>query len=171
MPAVPRTPEQERSPGREGRGTGKAPGGVGSVPSGTGKALSGTGGTGGTGNVTGGRSGASREGILGAEARVNAGSTEGSGGHGRLMPHDEGDKWSLRLQHAVTEFVDSPRGSVEEADQVLREVAERITEAVSRRRSALGTTWQTTGGDKADTEQLRLALKDYRELTERLLKI
>ncbi|MDQ0777546.1 hypothetical protein QF026_006012 [Streptomyces aurantiacus] len=116
-------------------------------------------------------SGASRAGILGAEARVNAGTTTGASTSGRLMPHDEGDKWSLRLQHAVSAFVDEPRGSIEEADQVLKEVAERFADAVTRRRRTLRTSWQTPGDDKADTEQLRLALRDYRELTERLLKI
>ncbi|MFH8463350.1 hypothetical protein [Streptomyces sp. NPDC017991] len=156
--AGPRTPEQDRSPAREGV-AGKAVGG-------TGKAA-----------PVGGRSGASREGVLGAEARVNAGTGTGTGPGtgastgGRLMPHDEGDKWSLRLQHAVAGFVDGPRGSVEEADQVLQEVAERFTAAVTERRRALSTSWQSSADDKADTEQLRLALKDYRELTERLLKI
>jgi hypothetical protein len=116
-------------------------------------------------------SGASRAGIVGAEARVNAGTTTGAGTGGRLMPHDESDKWSLRLQHAVSSFVDEPRGSIEEADQVLQEVAERFADAVNRRRRTLRTSWRTTGDHKADTEQLRLALRDYRELTERLLKI
>ncbi|MFI1409171.1 hypothetical protein ACH4Y0_04440 [Streptomyces sp. NPDC020707] len=163
----PRTPEQERSPGREG-GAGQT-----KIASGTG---TGTGtGTGiGTGKAApgGGRSGASREGILGAEARVNAGKAKaGTDSGGRLMPHDEGDKWSQRLHDAVAGFVDGPRGSVEEADRVLQEVAERFTEAVTQRRRALGTSWQSSADDKADTEQLRLALKDYRELTERLLRI
>nr|WP_307544806.1 hypothetical protein [Streptomyces sp. V3I8] len=120
-----------------------------------------------TGKGTDGRTGASREGLLGAEARVKAGTPSGTSG--RLMPHDEGDTWSLRLQHAVTGFVDGPKGSVEEADKVLQEVAERFTDAVNQRRRTLRTSWQD--GDKADTEQLRLALKDYRELAERLLKI
>ncbi|MEU9188136.1 hypothetical protein AB0D14_27100 [Streptomyces sp. NPDC048484] len=142
IPAGPGAAEHDRSPAREGI-------------------------TGPTG--TGGRSSASREGIRGAEARVNAGADAGTGG--RLMPHDEGDKWSLRLQHAVTAFVDGPKGSVEEADQVLQEVAERFADAVTQRRRALRTSWQATGEDKADTEQLRLALKDYRELAERLLRI
>ncbi|MEV7141197.1 hypothetical protein [Streptomyces tauricus] len=158
IPATgPRTPEQDRSPAREGAA--KVPGSA--LPGSTGKA------------APGGRSGASREGVLGAEARVNAGAGTGTGvgSGGRLMPHDEGDKWSLRLQHAVAGFVDGPRGSVEEADQVLQEVAERFTDAVNQRRRALSTAWQGSADDKADTEQLRLALKDYRELTERLLKI
>ncbi|WP_266381765.1 hypothetical protein [Streptomyces canus] len=94
----------------------------------------------------------------------------------RLLPHEETDKLSTRLQHAVAGFVDEPRSAVEEADHVLEEVAARFTEAVTQRRRTLRNSWQTGDGgrdDKAvgagDTEQLRLALRDYRELTERLL--
>lgn len=90
-----------------------------------------------------------------------------------LLPHEETDKFSIRLQHAVGEFVDGPRGAVEEADHVLEEVVSRFTDAVTQRRRTLRMSWQSTGEGKAaetDTEQLRLALRDYRELTERLLR-
>ncbi|MGW3105125.1 hypothetical protein [Streptomyces sp. NPDC001100] len=87
--------------------------------------------------------------------------------NGSLLPHDESDKFSLRLQHAVTGFVDEPRSAVEEAAHVLEEVAGRLTEAVTKRRDTLHSSWESKGSD--DTEQLRLALRDYRELTERLL--
>jgi hypothetical protein len=56
---------------------------------------------------------------------------------------------------------------VEEADHVLEELAARFTDAVARRRGTLRTSWQET----ADTEQLRLTLRDYREVTERLLRL
>lgn len=88
----------------------------------------------------------------------------------RLLPHDECDKLALRLQHAVGEFIDGPRSAVEEADHVLEEVAARFTDAVTQRRRTLRASWQTTD-EAADTEQLRLALRDYRELTERLLRL
>lgn len=89
--------------------------------------------------------------------------------NGSLLPHDESDKFTLRLQHAVTGFVDEPRSAVEEADHVLEEVAARFTEAVTKRRATLHGSWETKGSD--DTERLRLALRDYRELTERLLHL
>ncbi|MFJ4831255.1 hypothetical protein ACIP79_15230 [Streptomyces sp. NPDC088747] len=100
-----------------------------------------------------------------------------SKGHdSRLIPQDESDKFELRLRHAVGGFVDGPRDAVQEADQVLEELAARFADAVSRRRKTLRTSWQgKTGEEKAtagttDTEQLRIALKDYREVAERLLK-
>ncbi len=89
-----------------------------------------------------------------------------------LLPHDECDKLELRLRNAVSGFVDSPQQAVEEADHVVEEIAGRFTEALTRRRRALRTSWQDGEADKtahSDTEQLRLALRDYRELAERLL--
>ncbi|MDN0194519.1 hypothetical protein [Streptomyces sp. S.PNR 29] len=95
----------------------------------------------------------------------------------RLLPQEECDKLGLRLQHAVSGFVDGPRDAVEEADHVLEELASRFTDAVTQRRRTLRMSWQSAdaGGGKsvtgADTEQLRLALRDYRELADRLLHI
>ncbi|MET9757660.1 hypothetical protein ABZ016_01165 [Streptomyces sp. NPDC006372] len=94
-----------------------------------------------------------------------------------LLAHDESDKLGSQLQHAVAGFVDGPRAAVEEADHVLEEIAARFTEAVTKRRRTLRHSWQSveSGEGKpvssADTEQLRLALKDYRELAERLLHV
>ncbi|MFJ4555987.1 hypothetical protein ACIP4Q_07785 [Streptomyces massasporeus] len=94
-----------------------------------------------------------------------------------LLAHDDSDKLGSQLQHAVAGFVDGPRAAVEEADQVLEEIAARFTEAVAQRRRTLRHSWQSVEGGEgksvssADTEQLRLALKDYRELAERLLHV
>ncbi|WP_078916783.1 hypothetical protein [Streptomyces viridochromogenes] len=87
-----------------------------------------------------------------------------------VFPRDESDKFGLQLQHAVSGFVDGPRAAVEEADQVLEELTARFTEAVTQRRRTLRGTWQSAD-EQADTEQLRLALRDYRELAERLLRL
>ncbi|MFE9623410.1 hypothetical protein [Streptomyces sp. NPDC006527] len=91
-----------------------------------------------------------------------------------LLPHEECDKLTARIQHAVAEFVERPRDAVEEADHVLEELTTRFTDAVNSRRRTLRGSWQLTddredAATTADTEQLRLALRDYRELTERLL--
>ncbi|WP_420709062.1 hypothetical protein [Streptomyces sp. NRRL B-1140] len=94
-----------------------------------------------------------------------------------LLAHEECDKLGAQLQHAVAGFVDGPRAAVEEADHVLEEIAARFTEAVTQRRRTLRHSWQSVEGGEsrsvssADTEQLRLALKDYRELAERLLHV
>ncbi|MEU3945195.1 hypothetical protein [Streptomyces sp. NPDC029526] len=99
------------------------------------------------------------------------------GSGGTLLPHGELDALTAQLHHAVTGFVDAPREAVEEADQVLQELTARFTEAVTERRRTLRRSWQTTDGSPepaaaaTDTEQLRLALRDYRELAERLLHV
>jgi hypothetical protein len=101
----------------------------------------------------------------------STGHGSGSGAAAGLLPHDECDKLELRLRNAVSGFVDRPKEAVEEADQVVEEIAGRFTEALTRRRRTLRMSWQG-GEDKTtghDTEQLRLALRDYRELAERLL--
>ncbi|WP_352230235.1 hypothetical protein [Streptomyces sp. NBRC 14336] len=90
--------------------------------------------------------------------------------HTPLMRREECDKLELRLQHALSDFVERPRAAVEEADLVLEEVSGRVTEALSRRRRTLRGSWQDDES-ATDTEQLRLALKDYRELADRLMRI
>ncbi|MGY3201429.1 hypothetical protein [Streptomyces sp. TE5632] len=98
----------------------------------------------------------------------------------RLLPDDHWHTLSEQLQHAVAGFVDAPRDSVEQADHMLEELAARFTDAVTERRRTLRRSWQTADGGEGpdtavtgtatDTEQLRLALRDYRELAERLLR-
>ncbi|MFE1240144.1 hypothetical protein [Streptomyces tendae] len=98
-----------------------------------------------------------------------------AGAAGPLLAPGESDRLGRRLHHAVTGFVDAPRASVEEADRVLEEITARFTDAVAHRRRTLRTSWQEAGPDggapSADTEQLRLALRDYRELADRLMRL
>ncbi|MFI8209076.1 hypothetical protein [Streptomyces werraensis] len=98
----------------------------------------------------------------------------------RLLADDTCDRLSAQLRQAVAGFVDRPRDAVEEADLVLHEVIERLNDALTERRHTLTQHWKTpASGDPkkgdaapaADTEQLRLALRDYRELAERLLGV
>ncbi|MCZ0989468.1 hypothetical protein O1M54_34370 [Streptomyces diastatochromogenes] len=84
-----------------------------------------------------------------------------------LLPHAEREQWETRLLQTAAGFVDAPRTAVEEADRELEEIATRFTEAVTRRRRTLRMSWQE--GVESDTEQLRLALRDYEELAGRLL--
>ncbi|MEU0678413.1 hypothetical protein [Streptomyces albogriseolus] len=111
------------------------------------------------------------------------GTTGHTGRHGpdaRLLADDTCDRLSAQLRQAVAGFVDRPRDAVEEADLVLHEITERLTDALTERRRALAQNWKApASGDPkkgdaapaADTEQLRLALRDYRQLAERLLDV
>lgn len=100
----------------------------------------------------------------------------------RLLPQEESDKLAHRLQEALGGFVDGPRRSVEEAAGVLEEATEHITRVLDERRRSMRAGWDGKAGkdgkagtdasaDGSDTEDLRLALRNYREVTERLLKI
>ncbi|MBT2873737.1 hypothetical protein [Streptomyces sp. McG7] len=114
---------------------------------------------------------------------TRAGTGDHAGHHGpdsRLLADDTCDRLSAQLRQAVAGFVDRPRDAVEEADLVLHEITERLTDALTERRRTLTQHWKTpASGDPekgdaataADTEQLRLALRDYRELAERLLHV
>ncbi|MFJ7099715.1 hypothetical protein [Streptomyces albogriseolus] len=111
------------------------------------------------------------------------GTTGHTGRHGpdaRLLADDTCDRLSAQLRQAVAGFVDRPRDAVEEADLVLHEITERLTDALTERRRALAQNWKAPASDDpkkgdaapaADTEQLRLALRDYRQLAERLLDV
>ncbi|MFE7958385.1 hypothetical protein [Streptomyces sp. NPDC057413] len=157
--------------------TGSPHGTVTETPHGT---VTGSPGGAGTGTPDGAVTG-TRDGSASGTHVGTSGGTSAPAGHDAseapLMPHDEVDELQQRLSHALAGFVDGPRAAVEEADRLLEEIAAHVTDAVSRRRRTLRMAWQggeagegrpTTG---ADTEQLRLALRDYRELSRRLLHI
>ncbi|WP_460108770.1 hypothetical protein [Streptomyces sp. YKOK-J1] len=98
-----------------------------------------------------------------------------SDGHAPLLAAEEAEKWEAQLRQTLAGFVEEPRSAVEEADRTLEEIAARFGEAVNRRRRTLRTSWQngeeSVPGHGTDTEQLRLALRDYRELADRLLHL
>ncbi|MFH8343602.1 hypothetical protein [Streptomyces sp. NPDC018045] len=83
-----------------------------------------------------------------------------------LLPSDAREKLRQRLDHAVNGFVDRPREAVQEADGIYEELAALLPEALAARRRALHTSWEQGG---TDTEQLRVALRHYRETAQRLL--
>ncbi|MCX5384114.1 hypothetical protein [Streptomyces sp. NBC_00083] len=87
-----------------------------------------------------------------------------------VLRPDERDKLQLRLQHAVGGFVDEPRAAVEEAASAVDDLAEHIIETLGHRRGTLRESWQDTSGTAA-TEDLRMALREYRRLAERLLSL
>ncbi|MEU2059059.1 hypothetical protein [Streptomyces sp. NPDC013455] len=96
-----------------------------------------------------------------------------SGAGAPLLAQEETERWEERIRRVTADFVDEPRQAVEQADRALEEIAARFGEAVTRRRRTLRMSWE--GGEESgpgattDTEQLRLALRDYRDLAGRLL--
>ncbi|MFD3728131.1 hypothetical protein [Streptomyces sp. NPDC058671] len=92
---------------------------------------------------------------------------------GHLLGDAERDRLGQRLHHALAGFVDSPHDSVAEAAEVLAEAEHQLIASLRDRRAELLAGWQgkgRKGGPDPDTEQLRLTLRTYREVTERLLR-
>ncbi|KEG42488.1 MULTISPECIES: hypothetical protein [Streptomyces] len=175
------------APGLAGTGThtsGTA--GIGTHTPGTADTGTHTSGSGGTGTHAPGSSGtgthAPGSAGAGADTHATTPGPDGTSGHpgSRLLGDDTCGRLSAQLRQAVAGFVDRPRDAVEEADLVLHEITERLNDALTERRRTLTRNWKEPAsgdpgkGDAApatDTEQLRLALRDYRELAERLLGV
>jgi hypothetical protein len=66
-------------------------------------------------------------------------------------------------------FVDNPKECVQKADTLVAEVVEQLTTGFSEARSQLEAQWAR--GEKASTEDLRVALKRYRDFFQRLLSV
>ncbi|WP_413809843.1 hypothetical protein [Streptomyces sp. OE57] len=88
-----------------------------------------------------------------------------------VLPTSEHDKLTQRLRYAVSGFVDSPRGAVEEADALLVEVAARLTDLLAERRATLRAAWHEDDAASSETEELRLAMRGYRNVLERLISM
>ena len=66
-------------------------------------------------------------------------------------------------------FVDDPKDCVQKADSLVADVVQQLTAGFSDARSRLEAQWAR--GEQASTEDLRQALKRYREFFERLLAV
>ena len=93
----------------------------------------------------------------------------GSGDDERLEPLlsvDDAEQFRGRWQSIQTTFVDEPKDSVQEADQLVTEVMQRLTQTFQQERQSLESQLDR---DDLSTEELRIALKRYRSFFERLL--
>lgn len=83
---------------------------------------------------------------------------------GHLLDQDP-DQVRTRWRELQASFVDDPRESVERADLLVEELVSTLTARTTEMRDR----WKNAG--EGETEQLRLALRDYREMLERLLTL
>ena len=86
-----------------------------------------------------------------------------------LFGNDKLSDLRSRWDHVQSGFVDDPRESVQQADGLVSDVVDQLTTGFSEARSRLEAQWAR--GEEASTEDLRLALKRYREFFERLLAV
>jgi hypothetical protein len=91
-----------------------------------------------------------------------------------LLPSDERSKLSLRLQHALNKFADSPREALEEAEGAFDDAVAQLVSTLAERGRVLHAGWQEQDQDQdpeAKSDELRHALRQYREITQRLLRM
>ena len=68
-----------------------------------------------------------------------------------------------------TSFVDQPRESVKQADELVAELIQHLASQFADARSKLESQWDR--GEEVSTEDLRLALQRYRSFFDRLLRV
>ncbi|MEV6168211.1 hypothetical protein AB0L99_08295 [Streptomyces sp. NPDC051954] len=108
-------------------------------------------------------------------AQQPAGQTSGSAGRRSqgpepLVPADQQDKVVQRLRHAINTFPDSPLEALEEAESAYDEATAQLASALAERRRLLRAGWQDRDPE-TQPDEIRLALRQYREITQRLLHL
>ena len=86
-----------------------------------------------------------------------------------LFETDEAKRFRTQWLNIQSKFVDDPRESVKQADELVASVLKSVTMGFSDRRVSLEQQWNS--GDDISTEDLRVALKRYRSFFDRLLTL
>ena len=86
-----------------------------------------------------------------------------------LFGHSDLGDLKNRWNDVQAGFVDDPRQCVQQADGLVSDVVDQLTAGFSQARSRLEEQWAR--GEEASTEDLRVALKRYREFFDRLLAV
>jgi hypothetical protein len=102
----------------------------------------------------------------GADTRQRS---EGGAGDGAgFLPQGTDDEVHRRLDRIQAGFVDDPVGAVTEAEQLAQRLLATVRDCLDRERAATERVGHANG---ASTEDLRICLKRYRALIDRLLAI
>ena len=86
-----------------------------------------------------------------------------------LFETGEAESLRSRWMDIQTQFVDEPRRSVEQADELVASAMKRLAEIFANERETLEQNWDR--GDDVSTEDLRVALQRYRSFFDRLLSV
>ena len=84
-----------------------------------------------------------------------------------LLNHEESELFRTRWSEIQGRFVDEPRSAVQQADVLVSEVIDKITEMFSNEHGSLEGQWKE--GKDVSTEDLRQALQHYRSFFNRLV--
>lgn len=82
-------------------------------------------------------------------------------GSSGLMHDKRWQEFAGRWDSIQSGFVDDPRRTVEQADRLVAEVIDHLSRIFTQERAKLEAQWSKSG--EADTEDLRLAMRRYRD--------
>ncbi len=83
-----------------------------------------------------------------------------AGSSASLLNREETEQFRTRWNEIQGKFVDEPRTAVEQADELVTEVIELITEMFNNEHRSLEAQWNK--GNDVSTEDLRISLQRYR---------
>jgi hypothetical protein len=86
-----------------------------------------------------------------------------------LFEEEAARKFRSRWLAIQSKFVDDPRDSVKQADQLVADIIKNVTMNFADRRIGLEKQWNS--GESISTEDMRVTLKRYRSFFERLLTL
>jgi hypothetical protein len=86
-----------------------------------------------------------------------------------LLPADFTQNLRSRWESIQTGFVDSPRTSVQQADELVASAIQQLAERFADERNNLERQWDR--GDQVNTEDLRIALTKYRTFFHKLMSV
>ena len=84
-----------------------------------------------------------------------------------LLEREESEHFRTRWNEIQGKFVDEPRSAVQQADGLVTEVIEKITQMFVNEHGSLESQWNQ--GNDVTTEDLRQALQHYRSFFNRLV--
>ena len=84
-----------------------------------------------------------------------------------LLNREESEHFRTRWNEIQGKFVDEPRSAVQQADALVSEVIEQITQTFTNEHRSLEGQWNQ--GNDVSTEDLRKALQHYRSFFNRLV--
>jgi hypothetical protein len=90
-----------------------------------------------------------------------------AGSSAALLSREESEHYRTRWNEIQGKFVDEPRSAVQQADALVSEVIEQITQMFGNEHSSLEGQWNQ--GNDVSTEDLRKALQHYRSFFNRLV--
>ncbi len=86
-----------------------------------------------------------------------------------LFAQNDAQDFRARWDKIQAGFVDEPRKSVEQADELVASAIKRLADVFAGERQKLESEWDKT--DNVSTEDLRVALRRYRSFFNRILAV